>query len=436
MSQLPAWLTSRVGGLPRPFWYLWSGTLLNRLGSFVVPFLALYLTRSRGFSVAEAGVVLTFAGAGSAASQPIGGTLADRFGRRRTMVGGLVASSVALMGLGLAHAFPLLCASVFAYGLCLDLFRPASSAAMADLVTPEERPRAYALVFWAVNLGFAFATPIGGTLAAHSYWALFLLDAATSLGYAGLVLVGVPETRPERSADAGPASLAMVLRDPLLLALVGGTLLQAVVYLQAFSTLPLAFAHDHLGPGSYGAAIAANGIGIVLLQPLLLGRRSQRRVGRLLLAAAVLQGVGFGLTAFADDIPGHLRAIVVWTLGEILGSGLLSALVATLAPPDLRGRYMGVFGSSFGLAALLAPLLGTQVMTHFGESTLWGGCLVLSCASGVVLMRVSAAADRRASADECADRRASADECADRLAQGRVSRVDQGAEPGDDISLP
>ena len=84
----------------------------------------------------------------------------------------------------------------------------------------------------------------------------------------------------------------------------------------------------------------------------------------------------------------------MWTIGEVLQAGLLAGLVAGLAPPHLRGRYLGVFGSSFGIAAFLAPLLGTQALDHLGQAALWGGVAVVGVASAVGLRQVSLAADR------------------------------------------
>lgn len=391
-SRRSAWLP-RLGGLPRSFWYLWSGTLLNRMGAFVAPFMALYLTGERGFSVSRAGLVLTLFGLGSALSQPLGGALADQIGRRRTMVAGLSSAAVALLLLGAADSFGTLAAAAFGYGVCLDLYRPASSAAVADLVTDADRPRAFALQFWAINLGFSIATPLGGFLATRGYWLLFLLDAAASAMFALLVLRGVPESRPQTLGE--PGRLVDVLRDRLMVALVLGVMLEAVVYMQAYLTLPLAFAADDLGPASYGLAIGLNGILIVLVQPLLLGVLGGFRRGPLLLMAMSLQGAGFGMTALADDLRGHIVAIVVWTVGEVLAAGQLGALVAALAPVRLRGRYMGAFGLSFGLAAFLAPAIGTQVFEHLGEAVLWGGGFAACLVAGVMLLVVSAAAERR-----------------------------------------
>ncbi len=365
------------------------------MGGFIEPFLAFYLTRSRGFSIGEAGLVLTLLGAGSALSQVLGGVLSDRIGRRRTMVLGLSSAAVALLVVGAARSLPALALSVFVYGLCLDLFRPAVNAALADLVPVADRPRAFALNFWAVNLGFGIATPLGGFLASRGYWLLFLVDAATSLGFALLILRGVPETRPVPHADDVVGAARGVLRDRLLLALVAACVLQGLVYVQAFSTLPLVFTADGLGPGGYGLVLGLNGVLIVVLQPLLLGLLAGRHRGRLLLVAMCLQGAGFGLHGLADTLPGHAGAVLVWTVGEVLQAGLLSAVVAGLAPPHQRGRYMGAYGLSYGVSGTLAPLIGTQVLQRAGQGALFGACVVASVVSGLALMRVSDAAERR-----------------------------------------
>src|SRR3954469_3985740 len=236
------WWSVRVGGLPRAFWVLWSASLINRLGQFVYPFLALFLTHSRGYSVAKSGLVLTALGLGAFLSQPLGGSLADRIGRRRTIVGGMFASAAAMIALGAAHGLPMLCITAFLVGVATDLYRPASSAAVTDLVGPDLRPRAFALLFWSFNLGFAVASTLGGYLADRGYWLLFIGDAATSVTFAMVVLRFVPETKPTHQTSEG--SFAEVLRDRLLQALVLGTVLQAMAYMQAYSTLPIVIADD------------------------------------------------------------------------------------------------------------------------------------------------------------------------------------------------
>ena len=117
------------------------------------------------------------------------------------MVLGLTTAAAALLLVGAAGTTLTPGAAVLLYGLCLDLYRPASQAAVADLVPDTDRPRAFALQFWAVNLGFSVATPFGGFLASREYWLLFVLDAMASLGFALLVLRGAPARTGSRSAS-------------------------------------------------------------------------------------------------------------------------------------------------------------------------------------------------------------------------------------------
>jgi len=374
-SRLHAAAYRTFGGLPQDFWYLWSGTLVNRLGTFVEPFLALYLTRERGLSISTAGLVLALLGVGGLLSQGIGGTLADRIGRRATLSLGMFSAAAAMLLLGSARGLPLLVLATFLAGLTLDIYRPASSALVADLVPPAERPRAFALLFWAVNLGFAVATTLAGFAAESGYTLLFLGDAATSALFGVLVLRGIRETAPAArwAARHGPGWRS-VLSDRVLLGVVGLQLASACIYFQVFFTLPLAMRANGLAASSFGLVIALNGVLIVVLQPLLAGWLGRLPRVPLLAASQLVMGLGFGLNSLAKSTPAYAAAVVVWTLGEIAGAALASSVVADLAPSELRGRYSGMFGMSFGAAAILAPVIGTAVFDRAGAVTLWAGC--------------------------------------------------------------
>ncbi|WP_331273182.1 MDR family MFS transporter [Motilibacter deserti] len=380
-------------GLPRPFWFLWAGTLVNRIGLSVQPFLLLYLTTARDLSAPRAGLVLTALGAGASCSQILGGALTDRVGRRRVLVGGLLASAGSLALLGLARGMPALLAAAVLVGVCADLYRPAASALVADLVSPERRTLAYSLLFWAINLGFAIAGVLAGWLATHGYGLVFALDAGTCAVFALIVWRGVPADPPRltQSDESVPASAGYgtALRDPLLVALCVLTLLQSTVYMQGYVTLPLVMADDGLSPRTYGTVIALNGLGIVLLQPLLLRWLTRQDRLVVLAAASVLIGIGYGCTAFADTGPEYAATVLVWTVGEIGTGGAGMAIIADLAPPGARGRYQGLFGTMFGAAALTAPLVGTTVLTGLGEPALWGGCVALGLVVAVGMLALA-----------------------------------------------
>lgn len=194
---------------------LWAGTLINRLGTMVEPFLGLYLTEMRGLGLGQAGVVMALLGLGSVFAQIIGGALADRIGRRATLVLAMTPNAAGLLALGHAQGLPAIMASALLLGLVLDMFRPASAAMVADLISPDERPRAFGLLFWAVNLGFAVAMVLGGTLARAGYLWLFWVDAVTCLAFGVLIWRAVPETRARRpKGEREPGGFGEVLRDP------------------------------------------------------------------------------------------------------------------------------------------------------------------------------------------------------------------------------
>lgn len=363
-----------MGGLPRPFWVLWAGTLVNRLGLFVEPFLALYLSHARHLSLTEVGAVLASYGAGSVPSQPIGGVLSDRIGRRATLTAGMLANAVALLGLGYARGlWPLVAASVV-LGLTIDLYRPAASALVADLVPAAERTRAFGLMFWAVNLGFSVAMVLGGSLARAGFTPLFWADAATCAVFGLIVWRAVPETLPPADpAGQAAGGFGIVLRDRLLVAFLCVTLVQATVYMQAYTTLALAMSSRGLSAQAYGLTMAVNGLVIVAVQPVTgawLGRRDHATV---IACGIAFLGLGYGLTALATTTWEYAACVAIWTIGEILTTSTTTAVVAALAPPRLRGRYLGVFGVVFSLGYLIAPLVGTRLLAH-GQPLLWVSC--------------------------------------------------------------
>lgn len=391
-------LAGAFGGLPRQFWIQWAGTLVNRAGTFVQPFLVLYLTGARGLGVQEAGVVIAVWGAGALASQLVGGWLADRIGRRGTMALGLLASAAALVGLGAARTSPTLMLAAFAVGITADVYRPASSALVADLVPAVDRPRAYGLLFWAVNIGFSVAAVSGGLLASRGYALLFAVDALTCAVFAVVIWFGVAhDTRPAPGSHAvGAPGYLSALRDPVLLGLLGLTLAYAVLYDQVYVALPLQVADAGLPTSAYGAVLAVNGIVVVLVQPFAATVLRPLSRTTVLAGASVLFGTGLALTALAHTRLALAGTVVVWTLGEVALSGYASTLVADLAPPAARGRYMGLFGLAFSASALIGPIVGTLVYARLGAGVLWTGCLVVSVATAGGHVLVGRAAQRRA----------------------------------------
>jgi MFS family permease len=278
-------------------------------------------------------------------------------------------------------------------GLLLDVYRPAMSAAVADLVPAPARPRAYALIYWAINLGVAFAGILGGLLADRSYWLLFIVDAATCLGFALIIARAVPETRPE-STSGQSGSYARVLRDGVAVGLFGSVLLVTMVYMQQLVTLPLAVRASGLSAGAYGVIYAANPIAVIAAQPLVLRLIDRLRAIPTMAASSLVAGIGFGLTAVARSIPAFAITVLIWTIGEIGFNAVAPALIAEIAPPELRGRYNGLIGMAFGASALFGPLAGTWLF-GISQTLLWLTCLLTGALSGAAILALGPAIARR-----------------------------------------
>ncbi|HEU5348233.1 MAG TPA: MFS transporter [Ktedonobacterales bacterium] len=384
--------------LPRPAWALFIGTFINRFGSFVVPFLTLYLTR-RGYSAAQAGMVLGVYGLGSLAAAGLGGYLADRFGRRACIALSMFSSAAVMLVILSANSLLLLALLTGLAGLATELYRPAAGALIADLFPPRQRLTSFALYRLVVNLGVAIGVATGGFLADRSFDLLFLGDAATSLAYGVVALVALPAGVPSRPAaatagdtvgDAGDTRSAKGLFSalhadrPFLIFLIA-SLMGTFIYLQSFSTLSLQVSALGLPSAVYGGLLTLNGLLVFFLElPLTtVVRRFPPTV--VIAAGQLLIGVGFGLVILAHTPLFLAVTVLFWTFGEILKSAMSVTYVADRAPMHLRGQYQGVWGLHKGLGLIIAPVVGTRLFS-WSSPGLWLICGVLGAlAAGLIL---------------------------------------------------
>jgi MFS family permease len=221
------------------FWVLFWGTLINRTANFVAVFLALHLTRDLGISRATAGWVVGCWGIGSWLASPVAGVLSDRVGRRATMLLGLGLGGLTVLGIAVATDVRLLFVLSFAAGATQQLYHPAANAAVTDVVAPEDRSRAFGLIYWAVNLGLAIGYAVGGFVPDRYLPQLFMVDAATSFVALALTAWRVPETRPAAARhDPVLPGLVRVATDRTFVTFAVLHLLALVVFTQFQLALP------------------------------------------------------------------------------------------------------------------------------------------------------------------------------------------------------
>jgi MFS family permease len=388
-------LISDLRALPRSFWVLFAGTFINRFGTFVWPFLTIYLTR-RGHSLTEAAWAISGYGAGAILGSATGGWLSDHIGRRNTIMLGTFSTAVAMMLLYNAVAFPAIVLGTVFVGLCSGAYHPAASALIVDIVPNELRVRAYSAFRLAANAGFACGTSVAGILANYSTFWLFAGDALTTASFGVIALLWLPHGLRSQTKNAPwTEAFASLKGDTIFQALWVASLCASLVYAQFGSTYSLHITRlgltfdgpgFHLAPETvYGLLLAWNGALVVLTElPLtsLILRFEQRRV---MAVGYTLIGLGFGLNAWCQSIPSLWLAMTIFTLGEMTSAPTTSAFVARIAPERLRGRYMGILALAWNGASVLGPQFGFRLFAHDARYV-WFGCAALGLVAAAITL--------------------------------------------------
>jgi MFS family permease len=378
--------------LPADVWLLVGARAVNRLGAFTLPFLTVTLVAEQGASLVQAGYLMAAFGLATIPSRLLGGRLSDRWGARTTIVAGLVGTAAAQLLVAGARTLGQAAVAVVLLGLAFEVYEPPSQSLVADATTPEQRPVAFGLLFAALAAAGMVAGVLAAVLVGVDLRWLFVADAVSCLACAGIVWRRLP-------GRAGPSSAVARAgrpwRDRRLLLLLGlGTGL-AVVYLQITITLPLTVTARGLPVSLVGLLLTVSAATVVLAQPLLAHPRWRRLDDPIAIAIGFLVlAVGLALTGGATGAAGFLATTVVWSVGDVLIMGRAYALVSAIAPAMARGRYLAAYGTSWGAAAVVAPLLGTQLLERAGPGATWawlgGACLVLAAAYGLVRPGVEA----------------------------------------------
>jgi len=356
---------------PRLLWALALARAVNHLGAFTLPFLGVILTVELGARVAVAGWLLALFGLATIPSRLAGGALAGRIGRRATICAGLVGCAGAQLWLAVSHTLVSAALAVVVLGLLFEVHEPPSQAIIADLTDAGSRPAAFGLLASAMALAGVAAGLLATWLGGINLRWLLVADAVSCLLCAATVALLVHASLHE-AVGASPPVAGSAWRDRrLLLMLATGTAF-AITYLQVTMSLPLTLLARGLPVAEAGILLTVSAVTIVLGQPLLRWGPLRGRTGfeAMSIGYAVL-AAGLAATAFATTLPGFVVATVVWSTGDVLLLGHSWSIVSALAPEDARARYLAAYGLSWGVAAVVAPVLGTQLLSAGGPVVLW-----------------------------------------------------------------
>ena len=413
------------GGLPSAVWILAGISFTNRAGSMIISFLTLYLTGPLHFDIATAGEIVLFFGIGGIAGSFVGGYLTDTLGYYKVQwltlfIAGVVAAVVQYF-----HNFYFLCGGIFAFSFISEAFRPANNVALMYYSTDEIRTRAYSLLRISVNLAISFALGIGGLLIVLGWRWLFWFDALTSVAAAIVVLIFLPENSnvkiktatlkelnvyrektkgKEQNSNvkiqtatlkelnvyrekAKIEKLKIIFKnsaysDKTFLLFTFYTFLGAVVFMQIIWTISYFFTRAYgWSEAQAGLMNALNCVFVLIVEmPLIFYLQNKLKPLQVVCIGIVCYGLAHTalLLPHALTLLPALIYILFISLGEILVMPFSSTWAAKHGEGARSGEYMGLYGIAYSFSHIAAPLLGTQIIAHFGFDTLWTILIALS----------------------------------------------------------
>ena len=382
---------------PRPFWVLMLGTFIDHIGAFMLlPFFALYITQHFGLSMTGlGGILFVFAISGTIGGF-LGGALADKFGRRSIILFGILFSGASSLLMGFIDSLVIFIVIVMVVGLLQDIGGPAQSALVADVLPQHRQSEGFAIWRVVVNISAVIGPLIGGILASSNFRLLFIGDALLSFVTAIIVFLALPETKPKPKEGYVPQSLLQtaidyrrVLADRLFMAFILIGILSVMVYSQMNTTMPVFLRDIHnMPPENYSYLIALNATLVVLLQ-FGITRKTKEYQPLIMLALGVFcLAFGFAMYGFGGGLLYFAVAMVIITIGEMIIAPVGQAFVARLAPEEMRGRYMAMFGFSWAFPFAIGPLAAGLITDQISFYWVWyaAGIVGLICTAAYLLL--------------------------------------------------
>lgn len=381
---------------PHQFWLLFWGSFFTRASiSMIWPFVTVIIRERLEIALTTAALLLTIQSIASLLSTLVVSSIMDKVGRKLPIVVGLLGSAIALVGMATANTFEQWAILMAFYGVFVPVFNIGVNTMVADIVEPENRSPAYALIRMISNAGIAIGPVMGGILVTlMSFDAVYYLIAIAYAILTIFVWVMVQETKPDEieSIDDAPVirnGYGYILRDTVFMGVFVMFMLVMFGNTQIFVLLPV-FAKENYGlvESQYSLLLTINATMVVLFQYAITKFTDRYNPLPVMAFAAVLYGIGLGSVAVGYDLPSFAVSMIIVTLGELLLMPTSLTFVANIAPTELRARYMGIFGLGWPLAAGIGPVIGGVLNDNFSPVAMWIGASSLAFIGAIGFMAI------------------------------------------------
>jgi len=358
--------------------------LINRSGTMVLPFLSVYLTQSLGYSIEKTGIVLSSYGLGSLVGGYLGGQLTDRYGHFIVQFLSLIISGLLFTALSFITDYHQLIAGFFITSMVAEGLRPANASSISFYSKPENIARSFSLNRMAINLGFAVGPFAGGLLASLSYKILFFADGITCLT-AGFVFFFYFKNRKGyepaiRKSKKEKSQMRSAYLDNRYLIFIILTSIYAILFFQLFMTLPIYYREIYdLNEKFIGGLLAINGFTVFTFEMILVYILSKRyHLHWLIVIGMILLGISFSILNLDHNFSLLVFSMFILSISEIFAMPFMSTYVVDRSNTQNRGSYMGLYTISFSVALIIAPYLGSRIISNYGFEILWWGTGLIS----------------------------------------------------------
>lgn len=382
-------------GLPRSMYILFLVQVVNRFGSFVVPFMTLFLNKKLGLSFQAVGTIVMIESILSIPGAMAGGKFADQIGRKKTYIFAQTTAALALIPCAFiknpyAIIFFLLTSNFFNSAV-----RPSLNAIIADILPPDKRQVGYSLQYLGINLGVAIGPIVAGFLFNHLLWLLFIGDALTSLIAVALVIFNIEETRPssmvevvatKEKAEEG-SIFEVLIRRPRIMIFLIIYIIYSLVYTQHNFSLPLMMDKVFIESGAtkFGFLMSLNACTVIFLSVFITSFTKKLHTLTNMIIAGILYAIGFGMIGIINSFPLFMLSTILWTIGEILTVTNFGVYVANNSPANYRARFSAVGNLSWATGAALGTSLIGKYIDLAGIASVWPLTFILACVATLLM---------------------------------------------------
>jgi MFS family permease len=381
------------GEYPPQFWLMASGLLISSAGSSMIwPFLMIYASEKLNLSLSTVSTLITINAGTGLVTSFIAGAVADRLGRKPVMVISLAVNGLAYLFMSQTHTYLGFALLQIFMGASNPLYQVGADAMLADMIAPEKRTNAYAIIRMVNNAGIAIGPAAGGFLASRSYAYAFMGAASGMLIYSLLLIFRARETlsrtyQVEKAPDQkGLGGYEKVFHDRPYVIFAFLVSIGLIAPSMLWSLLAVYTKQNfNLSESLYGWLPTTNALMCVFVQ--LFVTRISRKFRPLPVAAIgmLTYAVGVGSVALMKSFWGFWASMVLMTFGELILIPTVSKYIADHAPIDMRGRYMSFYWFAWGIARATAPLIGGFLNDKITPRAIWIGGLTIGLASAIGL---------------------------------------------------